>query len=198
MRPDEPSPGSPMAEIDDSSVPADLAAHRERIAALCLQHERALLRMLMHRGCSMQEAREIAQEAYVKLLSLDQAGAVSFLEGYFWRIAANLVIDRARARRYREARLRTLAAEPQPTYPSPEGNYIARQRIKVIERAMAALPDKCRTAFRLRVFDELPLEAVAAQMGIDVSGVKRYVARALVHCKLAVEAAETERLEKAE
>lgn len=198
MRPDESSPEASLTEVDATHVPAELAAHRDRIAALCLQHERALLRMLTYRGCSMQEAREIAQEAYVKLLSLDQSGAISFLEGYLWRVAANLVIDRARSRRYRSERLRTLAAEPEPTYPPPERNYLAQQRIEVIERAMAALPDKCRTAFKLRVFDELPLEAVAAQMRIDVSGVKRYVARALVHCKLAVEAAERERFEGTE
>jgi RNA polymerase sigma factor (sigma-70 family) len=195
MKPEESSQESRIEAIHDSKVPEDLAAHRERIAALCIQHERALLRMLTKRGCSPQEARDIAQEAYVKLLSLDKAGAISFLEGYLWRIAGNLAIDRARGRRYREELARTLAREPPSTYPSPESECIASQRIKILEEVLTRLPEKCRIAFKLRMLEGLPPQVAAAQMGIDVSGVNKYAARALVEFRLALDAAEREQME---
>ncbi len=191
----ESCPVLPAETTDDSNIPAALAVHRERIAALCIRHERALLRMLAKRGCSYQEAREVAQEAYVRLLSLDRTGAISFLEGYLWRIASNLAIDRARGRRRREELDRSLANEPGSTYPSPERDYIASQRINILERLLTQLPEKCRIAFKLRMLDDLPPQAAAAAMGIDVSGVNKYVTRALVEFRLALEAAERQHME---
>ena len=44
------------------------------------------------------EAKEVAQEAYVRLLQLDRPGAVSFLRSYLFKTAANIAIDRARQR----------------------------------------------------------------------------------------------------
>ncbi len=40
----------------------------------------------------------MAQEAYVRLLQLHQPGAVSFLRGYLFKIAANLSVDVVRRR----------------------------------------------------------------------------------------------------
>lgn len=129
MRPDELSSSSPIEVIDDSCVPEKVAAHRERIAALKLEHEGALLRMLMGKGASHSDAKDIAQEAYVTLLGLD-AAAVSFLEGLLWKIASNLLIDRARAHGYRTGQQKILAAEPEPTAPSPEDALLAQQRMR--------------------------------------------------------------------
>jgi len=190
MSRDEPKPDSRRAEVEGSNAtPAD-KSYGERIAELCRQHEKALLRMLFGRVSSMQEARDIAQEAYVRLLALDRPGTVSFLEGYLWKIAANIATDGARARKYRSAHDLTLASEPDSTSPSPEFVCLARERLAICQKAIEVLPPKCRMAFILRVIDELPFEEIAQRMSIDISGVKRYVARAAVHCQQAVDAAE--------
>ncbi len=114
MRPDDVPSTSLIEGIDDSCVPDKLAAHRERIAALRLKHEGALLRMLMGKGASPSDAKDIAQEAYVRLLGLDSS-ASSFLEGLLWKIASNLQIDRARSHGYRVSQQHILAAEAEPT-----------------------------------------------------------------------------------
>jgi DNA-directed RNA polymerase specialized sigma24 family protein len=52
----------------------------------------------------VQEAKEVAQEAYVRLLSLEDSGAVSFLRAFLFKTAANLAVDRIRSRnRQRQA-----------------------------------------------------------------------------------------------
>src|ERR1700692_2213882 len=42
------------------------------------------------------EGVEVAQEAYVRLLSLDRPGAVSYLRAFLFKTAANIAIDRRR------------------------------------------------------------------------------------------------------
>src|ERR1700726_5118425 len=59
-------------------------------------HDGALIRFLRGRVGSRNEALEVAQEAYVRLLSLDQPGAVSYLRAFLFKTAANIAIDRRR------------------------------------------------------------------------------------------------------
>src|SRR4029077_8378618 len=66
------------------------------VERLFREHNEALLRFLRTRVGSHNEALEIAQEAYVRLLSLDQPGAISYLRAFLFKTAANIAIDRHR------------------------------------------------------------------------------------------------------
>src|SRR5947209_4337020 len=68
------------------------------VGRLFREHNQTLVRYLRARLGSEQEAKEVAQEAYVKLLQLERVGAISFMRAYLFRIAANLAIDRIRQR----------------------------------------------------------------------------------------------------
>src|SRR5689334_14906628 len=52
------------------------------------EHNRSLMSFLVARLRSVHEARDVAQEAYVRLLQLDKPGAVSLLRSYLFRTAA--------------------------------------------------------------------------------------------------------------
>ena len=54
------------------------------------------MRFLHARLRSRSAAVEVAQEAYVRLLSLDQLGAISYLRSLLFKTAANLAVDRLR------------------------------------------------------------------------------------------------------
>src|ERR1700732_5026585 len=69
------------------------------IERLFREHNEALVRFLRGRVESHNEALEVAQEAYVRLLSLDQPGAVSYLRAFLFKTAANMAIDRRRRHR---------------------------------------------------------------------------------------------------
>lgn len=194
----EPEPDSPGTEGGvNNATPAD-TAYRERITELCRQHEKELLRMLVGRVGSMQDARDIAQAAYVKLLALDRPGTVSFFAGYLWKIATNLAIDQARTQRRRNAQDLSQMSEPDLSAPSAESVCIAGEQLQILEKAIEELPPKCRMAFVLRAIDGLPLAEIARRMGIDISGVKRYVIRGHEHCqiRLANAAEQTTRSDK--
>src|SRR5690348_5221013 len=68
----------------------------ESIERLFREHNEALIRFLLPRLRSRQAALEVAQEAYVRLLSLDRPGAISYLRSFLFKTAANLSVDRLR------------------------------------------------------------------------------------------------------
>lgn len=92
----------------------------DRMAALFAAHNQALLRFLNCRLKSMQEAMEVAQEAYVRMLQLDTSDGIGYLRAYLFKIAANLAADRLKsvARRERIDKLEILRRRsPTRTFP---------------------------------------------------------------------------------
>src|SRR6267154_4784939 len=71
-------------------------SNAELVERLFREHNEALVRFLLARLRSRQAALEVAQEAYVRLLSLDEPGAVSYLRSFLFKTAANIAIDRRR------------------------------------------------------------------------------------------------------
>src|SRR5215831_11895053 len=72
-------------EANAARVPDRLSP--ETVERLFAEHNRALIRFLRTRVRSDQEARDVAQEAYVRLLQIDQPGTISFLRAYLFRTA---------------------------------------------------------------------------------------------------------------
>ena len=94
----------------DDDMPAE--ERRAVIQRLFEDHNDSLLRFLSVRLRSVEEAREVAQEAYVRLLKLDEPNAVSFFRAFLFRTAANLAIDRMRKRERADRYLPLLFPEP--------------------------------------------------------------------------------------
>lgn len=155
----------------------------ELVDRLFRENNEALIRFLMARLRSYQDAREVAQEAYVRLLSLDEPGAISYLRAFLFKTAANLATDRQR----REAT--HLRAIELPLFHefadvrTPERVAAERQTVQRLERLIAAMPAKCREAFVRYQFEGLEFAVIAKHMGISERMVRKYVVRALLHCR---------------
>src|SRR5471032_3133466 len=77
-------------------IPDSEESRTSVVERLFREHNEALIRFLRGRVGSHNEALEVAQEAYVRLLSLHEPGAVSYLRAFLFRTAANLAVDRQR------------------------------------------------------------------------------------------------------
>ena len=176
-------------EAHADSVGGESRAHK--LADVARKHHAALVRFLTLRTGNKEDAKEVAQEAYAKLLALDRPDTISFLTGYLWRVAANLAVDRKRRRELGER----FAADPADVEhePSSESVVEARQRLAIIERAMDELPPKCRKAFTLRVLNGMTFEEVGREMGMSDRQAKTYVARALESLQDCLDAADQPR-----
>lgn len=163
----------------DSAGPVERALRAQALADIARKHHGSLLRFLTQRTGSVEEAKEIAQEAYVKVLAVERRDGIASLAGYLWRSALNLVTDRARRRGVRERFIREVRSEDEPLAPSAETVADALQRLEVIERAIWQLPPRCLDAFLLRIVQGRPFDEVGREMGISARMAKVYVARAL-------------------
>ncbi len=165
-----------------SEAQGEAESLKQRISLLFEEHNATLIRFLSARLHSDEEAREIAQEAYVKLLGLDDPDSISHFRAYLFRVAANLAADRLKQRR-RRARLRNIAfAGAEQTAPSPERGVDALQELAIVRAAIQELPPKCRTAFLLHKVHEAPIAETARRMQLSIRMVQLYVARGLAHC----------------
>jgi RNA polymerase sigma factor (sigma-70 family) len=184
-------PHSRAAETDENRDDRD-HGHAELIERLFREHNEALIRFLALRLRSQQEAREVAQEAYVRLLNLDRPGAVSFLRAFLFKTAANLAVDRIRREQTaRHATQTGVLLDSLGGPPTPEQLAASADEICLLERLLEELPAKCRRAFLLYRIHGLDFDEIAAQMGLGERMVRTYVARATIYCRAGLDAAQS-------
>lgn len=151
--------------------------------ALVRTFNRSLVRVLQLRLSSYEDAREVAQEAYARLLNLDGGRVVSYHRAYLFRIAHNLVTDILRRRAYMETPDQdVLDVWPDPGA-DPEGAAHAAQVAERLPALLAELPPRCSEAFRLVRVEQLGFREAAERMGLTERMIRLHVARALAHCQ---------------
>lgn len=159
------------------------AAHSARIERLFREHNDSLIRFVLARLHSEAEAHEIVQEAYVRLLKLDEPDAVSYLRAFMYRTAANLVQDRLKQRQRRDELRQLLVFEAPAPRADVDLDVDADDALAIIRQAIAEMPPKCQKAFLLHRVHEVPVAEVAKEMNLSVRMVRLYIARSLAHCR---------------
>ncbi|WP_304608564.1 sigma-70 family RNA polymerase sigma factor [Inquilinus sp. Marseille-Q2685] len=158
---------------------------RSSLLALLTRHYQELLRHLTRRLGSASAAADVAQDTWLRLRRAETVPELQNPQAYLFRIADNLARDRLRSD---AARARTLLpaelGDDRPSdAPGAESVLDHRQRLQVLERAVAELPPKCREVFLLHKFDGLGHGEIAARLGISRSMVEKHVMKALAHCR---------------
>jgi RNA polymerase sigma-70 factor (ECF subfamily) len=161
--------------------------HTQQIEQLFRDHNEALIRFLLTRLRSRQEATEVAQEAYVRLLNLDEPGAVSYLRAFLFKTAANLAVDRMRRSEVHDRATGSPFFAELTDARTPERRVAASQTLHRLERLIAGMPGKRRQAFVLRCVQGMDGAAVAAELGLSARMVRQYVAEALLQCRASLD-----------
>ena len=158
--------------------------HSRALSSLFEEHNRTLQSFLMVRLGNEQEAREVAQEAYVRLLQLHQPGTVSFLRAYLFKTAANLAVDRIRQRANRERLDRRGPESELIDRVSPDRRLMAAEELGILEQALRELPPQYRRAFVLHRFEEWTTGEIAKELGVQERMARNYISRSAIYCKL--------------
>ena len=66
---------------------------------------------------------------------------------------------------------------------SPERTLLARERLRVLDEALSALPPKARQALLMSRIGHLTFAEIARELGVSESMVAKYLARALRTCR---------------
>lgn len=92
------------------------------------------------------------------------------------------MIDLWRREEIERAYLETIAHLPEAEAPSAETRALVIELLESIARMLEGLRPKVRQAFLLAQCEGLTHKQIAAQMGLSLRSVERYVAAALYHC----------------
>jgi RNA polymerase sigma factor (sigma-70 family) len=177
------------SQHESAAEPAG-SSHAQRISRLFSEHNDSLIQFLATRLRSVQEAKEVAQEAYVRLLSLEDSGAVSFLRAFLFKTAANLAVDRIRSRNRQRQALDAGLCDESREAPTPDREAASAQEMEIVRHLVAELPPKCRRAFLLHRVHGAEFSEIAEEMGLSERMVRHYVLRAVLYCRAGLDAAQ--------
>jgi RNA polymerase sigma factor (sigma-70 family) len=149
----------------------------------------SLYRYLLSRVRRREDAEDLTQEAYLRLLRVPATHLIERPDAYLFQIATNLLFEfRLRARRSRvtydseQASAQGARAEASESASSAEALLVATQ----LQSAIESLSDKARTVLILHRRDGLTYARIGEQMGISEDMVKKYLSQAIARCRLAL------------
>lgn len=136
-------------------------------------------------------AEDIVQDAYLRLQTIaGQPANDDGLEaplGYLYRIVRNLALDGRRRMGREQAHIvsapDTLAASIAEDRPSPEAQAVARDDLRLLQQALAELPERSRMALEMHRFGHLTFAEIAARLNVSIGTAHALVVQAVDHCK---------------
>ena len=161
----------------------------ETLETLARRYHAELVRFLSARLRSEQDAADLAQEAYARLLRYEGQCSGDDLRRMLFRIANNLLTDHWRWRRLRGADTHVPLDElvnPDSGEPSLVRQLAGEQQLARLEEMILAMPDKRRTVFVLSRIHGLTNVEVAKRCGISTKTVEKHIAIALAECRAEV------------
>lgn len=146
-----------------------------------------LLAYFGRRVRSAVEAEDLTQDVFERMLRSLERGPILNAEALLFRIAVNLLRDRARkinAHGVEEplpSEAVTDVADALTVGLSPERVVIGERILQEAVSALDELGERTRAMFYLYRFENLKVREIAELYGISVSGVEKQISRALLH-----------------
>lgn len=150
-------------------------------------HRLALYRYLNHVLMSREDAMEILQETYLRVMRQPSFEHVrQNAKAYLFQTATNLANDCFRQRSKKgfdaEAEMFEAAGLASPPWASwPEMALQGEQTQSIIVRALMELPTPARTALLQHRFQDLTHRQIALRLGVSERTVERYIKDGLSH-----------------
>jgi RNA polymerase sigma-70 factor (ECF subfamily) len=166
----------------DAAKSGDLAAFE----LLMRQHERLVLATALRLTGSMEDARDVSQEVFLKLYrNLDKVQASEAISSWLYRVTVNASHDLTRKRRP-EAPVEDAGALASDEA-DPHEVLSESERRRVLQLSLRMLAEKERAALVLRDLEGLSTADVARALGSSEATVRSQVSKARVKVKAFVE-----------
>ena len=148
---------------------------------------RELVSYLSARLGNTHAAEDVVHDAYVRVLERTCSEPIEQPRAFLYRTALNLVIDGHRRNTVRQVEpLAVLDAEECFLSPSPQVSLDHGQRVEMLQRALAELPEVCRESFLLRKIEGLSHPQIAERLGVSRSVVEKHIVNAMKHCRVRI------------
>lgn len=169
---DIPFPGADAAESPTEA--SARAGDREAWNELIARHNRRVVLVLMGAGLPPQQARDVAQEAWLRLIRQADAGKLERLQLPGLAVRQALFLARSEARKPGAAV--ELDASAAPTVESPEARFLAVERLTRARARLAELSPSAQKVFGLLYGEpHLSHAEIAARIGLSVQRVRQII-----------------------
>lgn len=163
-----------------------LAQKRHFAASIATRYGRRLRQFLSTRVRNAADASDLAQEVFLRLLRIENHESIRSPESYLFTIASH-VLHQYTLRRDAVpaainidemcAELRTGEGD------DPSAQADTQLRIDRLQQALSQLPPMEKSALLLHRFAGLSIEEIGREIGVARPTAKKYLAKALVHCR---------------
>ena len=128
------------------------------------------------------DADDIAQDTFLRVMVSETLSTIRDPRSFLCTIAKRVMVDLFRRNALEKAYLEMLA--PEGGAPSPEEREGQLETLQLLDSMLDGLNGKTREAFLLSQLDGLTYSEIAHKLGVSISSVKKYVAKAVEHCLL--------------
>jgi RNA polymerase sigma factor (sigma-70 family) len=153
---------------------------------MAARYGRRLQRFLSVRLRNAADVPDLAQEVFLRLLRVDGSENIRSPEAYLFTVASHVIHQHA-VRRSSEpvsidisevfSELRT------SSHDDPPDQVAQAQRLDELERILAHLPARVAAALVLHRVAGYSVQEVGEQLGVSRETAKKYLARAVEHCR---------------
>lgn len=172
----------PVTAGSSSQPAADGIAKSAFVSDLYVQQSTPLVKYLTARFRNPEEAKEIAQEAWLRFFRLPAPESLKSPKAFLFQTASNLAIDRARRAALEQRYFDQESAEQQHDASTTVEQAIqGREELDLIDIALTELPLKCRQAFVMHRVSGLSYNDIADALSVSTSMIEKYIIQALKH-----------------
>jgi RNA polymerase sigma-70 factor (ECF subfamily) len=127
------------------------------------------------------DADDVIQECYAKLAVLESVDDIRNPRNYLYSVARTILLMHVRRARIVSIRaVDDVDAFALPSDdPSPEEQVSDREQLHLLALAISELPDPGRSAFLMRMTDQLSHKEIGARLGMSDNAVQKSIAKTL-------------------
>lgn len=180
--------GKPAARgVADDTVPPAAAPAVPDVTALYRAEGPRLLRFFRRWTANSEDARDLMQESFSRLLGAGTAPGLQRPEAYLKRIGHNLLRDRARFAVRRSELLHVPAGDEDLAGADQFRLLETRDLLDRLDRVMLELPQETREVFMSHRLDGLTYGEIAERTGLTVKQVEKRLAKAAAQISRAMD-----------
>jgi len=170
--------------VDQMSFRAEPASEPLSVHEMIHRYHDSLIRFLRQRLRVKEDAMDVAQEAYIRMMQYEGSREIQSPSSMLFRIAINVANDLGRADQARRASDQTCIDDVEIACGSPpvEREIAATQDLGLLYAAIEELPPKCRHVFLLSRVHQMTYPQIAAHCRISVKMVEKHISHALAIC----------------
>ncbi len=157
-----------------------------RLVSTFYEMEDTLRLYILKRLSVEEEAQDILQELFLRLIGLEEKDPIRNRRSYLFEIAHNLTVDRIRKNNRERVRFDSelmdsldMASEQQ----TPEQITHDRQRFSELMAVMNDMPENWRKALIMHRWENRTYSEIGEYLGVTHHAVKKYLSKAIVFCQ---------------